>query len=319
MKKAPVIFYLLGNFLLFVQGTKAQDSIRANNADTTIINIQDSLKAFEAEFDSLFPPKKSHIKLEVGYLSNNVYFGRKDSVSTPYIVGQIAYYHKSGLYANAMASYLPTSGEARFDLFTIEAGYMHKFGRFEMQIVANKYFYNSSSYNVESEIEGNVEAAFSYDWNIIAPVVNTTISFSQQNDYSISLGVEHVFGAAHDRLQITPSFMANASTQNYYNEYNKFKKYQRLMKLLAIAGINATISANVQDATKFRLLDYEFSIPISYATKRIAFSFIPVYVIPLNPAAIIYTAKLPNQTIKKKYTEKLTDTFFFQAGVELKF
>lgn len=320
MKKALIIFYFVGNILLPGLEARSQDSSDMSKSDTTIVNIQDSLKAFEAEFDSLFPPKKSHIKVEIGYLSNNVYFGRKDSVATPYITGQLGYYHKSGLYTNVTASYLPTAGQNRFDLFTVEAGYNHRFGDLEMQLAGSKFFYNSNSYNVESEIQETLAAAFAYDWKVITPVVAGTVIFSNlATDYAASFGIEHSFYMANNKLEITASMAANASTQNYYNSYYQLRKYKRLEKLLASLGIKEQIDADIADAEKFKFLDYEFSLPINYSIKKFTVNVTPVYAIPVNPATISFTAKLPNQTITRTYREKLNNSVFFQAGIAYKF
>jgi hypothetical protein len=257
--------------------------------------------------------------VELNFLNNNVYFGRKDSVATPYITPSLAYYHKSGLYLDASASYLPTSGENRIDLFTIAAGYSHKFGNLETQFTASKFFYNSNSYNVESEIEGTIAAAFSYDWDIITPIIIGTAIFGQATDYATSFGLEHTFYIAKNHIDITLSAIANASTQNYYNSYYQLRKYKRLEKLLAKRGITENITAAVADAERFKLLDYELSLPINYSIKKFTFSLNPVYAIPVNPASITFTAKLPNQIITRKYEEKISSSFFFQAGIAYKF
>jgi hypothetical protein len=285
--------------------------------DTTIVNIQDSLKAFEAEFDSLFPPKKSHIKVEIGYLSNNVYFGRKDSVAIPYITGQMGYYHKSGLYTNVTASYLPTAGQNRFDLFTIEAGYNHRFGAVEMQLAGSKFYYNSNSYNVESEIQETFAAAFAYDWKVLTPVLMGTAIFAGTTDYAASFGLEHSFYALKSRLEIIASATANASTQNYYSQYYRYRRYA--IDRFKIP-LSYSIIAEVLDPSVFKVLDYELSLPITYNVKKFTFNFDPLFAIPVNPARLRITRKINNTIIgQKEYQERLNDSFFFQCGIAYKF
>src|SRR5579883_1873354 len=72
----------------------------------------------------------SYFSAGVNYVSNNVYLGRKDSVTIPYISPYVEYHNKTGIYGNLMASYLPVSINGRspdFDLLTLEGGYMHDF------------------------------------------------------------------------------------------------------------------------------------------------------------------------------------------------
>jgi len=322
MKKALFFVVLFGIAFFNPKNAKAQDSSQHKSADSLFVNLQDSLKAFEKELDSLIhPKKKSYLKIEVAFLSNNVYFGRKDSVATPYITPSIGYYHKSGLYFNALVSYLPTSGQNRFDLFTLEAGYQHRFGDFQMQLVGSKFFYNNNSYNVESEIKETFAAAFSFDWKVITPVIMGTLIFGQATDYAGSFGLEHTFYAAKNKLQITPSVVANASTENYYNSYYELRRYaiKRLLlrKLLRRDSVNYTINANVIDASKFKVMDYEVSLPITYSVKKFVFSFTPVYAIPTNASQVHVIIKTASgiQLLNKTYTEKLYNSFFFQAGI----
>lgn len=298
--------------------TIAQDSVHIKTTDSTLNNLQDSLKQFEKELDELLGKKKSYFQVELNFLSNNVFLGRKDSVAIPYITPSVGYYHKSGLYLNALASYLPSSGQNRFDLFTIEGGYAHKFGNFDMQLTGSKFFYSSSSYNVESEIEANAVVALDYNLKFITPVVQGMIIFGPRTDYAASFGLEHSFYAMKNNLTITPSVMANASTQNYYNSYYEFRRYalKRLKKV-----INYTISAKVEDASKFKVLDYELSLPVNYSVKKFTFNITPVYALPVNPSQLHVVIKTASgiQLFNKHYTEKLTDSFFFQASVAYKF
>jgi len=85
-------------------------------------------------------------------------------------------------------------------------------------------------------------------------------------------------------------------------------------------SITYSISANVIDASIFKLLDYEFSLPVSYAFKNFTFSFTPVYAIPTNPAQLHVVIKTLRgiQLLNRTYTEKLYNSFFFQAGIAYK-
>jgi len=320
--------FLLLLICILTPGLKitAQDSVRVKANDSTLLNLQDSLKQFENELDELMQAKKkSYFQIELMFLSNNVFFGRKDSVATPYITPSVGYYHKSGLYINALASYLPVSGQSRFDLFTIEAGYAHKFGNFDVQLTGNKFFYSSSSYNVESEIEADAIAEFDYNFKFITPVIQGMAIFGPRTDYAASFGLEHSFYALKNKLIITPSVIANASTQNYYNSYYELRRYaplrlEKLVRLFRGDSITYSISANVIDASIFKLLDYEFSLPVSYAFKNFTFSFTPVYAIPTNPAQLHVVIKTLRgiQLLNRTYTEKLYNSFFFQAGIAYK-
>src|SRR5579862_4023180 len=104
------------------QQVRAQDSPTIKTTDTIPVREFESLDkktmdSIDRELGALFGIHSSHFRAGIDYLSNNVYFGRKDTVNTPYLTASFGYYHKSGLFINSSASYLTSSGEGRIDLF----------------------------------------------------------------------------------------------------------------------------------------------------------------------------------------------------------
>jgi hypothetical protein len=310
--------------LLFFVYTSAhaqqQDTTKNKYTGLTEAQLKDSLKDFEKEFSDLLFPKKSYFLVGVDYLSNNVYFGRKDSVASPYITPSVGYHHKSGLHINASASYLPVSGQNRFDLFTVNAGYGYKSRHVEFSVNAYQYFFSNSSYNVESEIQQNAIALFGYDFGFIKPVVQGILNFGNKADYGASFGLEHSFYAFDYSLAITPTVTANGSTQNYYNSYYKLRRYAGTRRKRLI-GRGYSVSAYVENASQFKILDYEISMPVSYIYKKFTFSFIPTYVIPQHPSVVDVNIKtlVTNITFYGRYKEKLNNSFFGNLGVAYKF
>src|SRR5579863_8639251 len=217
MKNMRRLICLCSLSFFFYTIVAAQDSAKNKINELTEAELRDSLKDFEKEFSDLFYPKKSYFRVGVDYLSDNVYFGRKDSVASPYITPTIGYYHKSGFHINASGSYLAVSGNSRFDLFTIDAGYGFHSRKVEVSANVIQYFYNNDSYNVESEIKQNAILLFGYDFGFVKPVIMGIFNFGKKADYGGNFGLEHSFFAMDDKLSITPTVSTNASTQNYYN------------------------------------------------------------------------------------------------------
>ena len=265
-------------------------------------------------------PVKSYFSAGISYLSNSVYNGRKDSVATPYITPTIGYYDKSGFFIDGSLSYLARAGSSRIDLFNIEAGYDFYIGSFDGEVSANKSFYNSSSTNVQSEITGSVMASGGYDFTYIKPTFEAAINFGSKSDYVFNFGLEHTFYAAKDQLQITPTVRANGSTQNYYGSYYNKRKVGGKKKN---GGITYDVTATVEDASKYKLLDYEFSLPLSYTiNKKFTLSLVPAYVLPLNPALInveLKPASGTGATINRTQTEVISNTFYCSFGLSYKF
>jgi len=108
--------------------------------------------------------EKSYFKADINYLSNLVYLGRKDSITTPYITSSIGYYHPSGFYASAAVFYIRPKPYQGIDLYTLDAGYDFKINDlFSGSVYAEKYFYNNSSNSIKSNISGMFDAALQAD------------------------------------------------------------------------------------------------------------------------------------------------------------
>ena len=276
------------------------------------------LHAAQAQDDSTADatPAKSYGKISLNYLTNSVYNGRKDSLNTPYLTPTIGYYAKSGFFADGSLSYLTRTGSDGIDLATIEMGYDFTIKDFDGEIMGSKFFYNSNSTNTKSEISSSLSASAGYDFGFIHPTLHGSLSFGKSTDYAVAFSLDHAFSVADDKLAITPSFLLNASTQNYYGSYYNSRRYAKLRK-----KVYYDISADVTDASRFKLLDYEFSVPIDYTVNKFTFSIVPSYAIPVNPAVITVNIKpsATSATISKTNTEKTENTFYASFEVSFKF
>jgi hypothetical protein len=90
--KNYLIFYILA--FLFVNPFQAlyAQSHPVNTSISRVTGVQTDTLSLQAK-----PGKKqeSYFETGVGYQSNDVYFGRKDSSALPYITPVLSYYHKS--------------------------------------------------------------------------------------------------------------------------------------------------------------------------------------------------------------------------------
>lgn len=285
------------------------------------LQAQEKSDSTHEDLDSIHEkPARSYFEIGVSYLSDNVYFGRKDSAKIPYISPTIGYYAKSGFYINGSFSYIPTSGENRIDAFILETGWDFSIGDFDGEINATKNFYNSTSTNVKSEISGSIGATAGYDFGFIKPSAQGTLAFGTNfTDYSLTLGLEHTFEVVPEKFEFTPSFFFNESTQNYYGSYYSKRRYTK-RKTKAGVPITYKVSADLTDVSKFKPMDYEFTLPIDYTVKKFTFTFTPSYTIPVNPNTVNLVLT-PNvgPTISKTFTETLSNTFFFSLGITCKF
>ena len=319
MRKRFVFGFLCSLILLLGEKCAAQDSVLHRGKDSSRTKIEGVLsdkqmKELQRSLDSLLVPARSYFQGGINYLSNNVYLGRKDTVNMPYITANVAYYHKSGLYLNTSFSYLPNSDPGRIDLITVEGGYNFKKGKFDGEFSAAKFFFSSLSNNVKADLKGSLAFLAGYDLGFIKPVVTPTLNISNKLDFTLSTGIEHTFYSEDNDFDITPEFTMNGSTQNYYNSYYRNRKFKVKKKKVTVIE-KGTVSGVVLDASQFKILDYEFTLPANYTYKKFTFNFTPTYAIPVNPAVVSITRQIANQaptTVTRN--EKIGNSFFWQAG-----
>ena len=261
------------------------------------------IKKTKPAIDSVTQKQSSGFKFSTSYLTNSVYNGRQDSLVTPYLTPSLGYYDASGFYAEASLSYLASS-QSRIDLVTIEAGYDFSLSkRLTGEVYGSKLFYNKNSTAVMSQIQAITGGSLSYDAGFLSFSVGSDIAFSKATDILANYGVSHPFllGSDSSLWTIEPSFKSNFGSQNFYDQQKKAKK----------KGVGTTIVTS--GSTSFVVLDYEFSLPVSYDGKTWGFSFTPTYAIPQNPISL----SKPNGTVVLK--EKLSNVFYAEFSVYFKF
>ena len=262
--------------------------------------------------------KTSYGQIGIKYLSNNVYLGRKDSTVVPYITPSLSYYNKAGFYITGSFSWLPVAGQSRIDVIAIEGGYDFSIkDKFDGGLYAGKYFYNSGSYAVNAAIGTGIGLYGDYNFGPISFNSGLSVDLGDNTDFVVEGGLSHSFSSANDKLEITPGAKFNAGTQNYYNNY--YKSGHAAASGAAGHGHgrgrgnsnppvpSTTTTTYILEASQFKLLDFEFSLPVNYTANKFKFSFTPTYVIPVNPATLAV-----DQTLVK---EKLSSSFIAQLEI----
>ena len=322
MKIILVILTISASFVFLPPNGYSQsisDSITASIKDSTIGKSDSSSNQTDRLLVADKVNRKSYFLLGINYINDNVYLGRKDSTAINYYTPTVAYYHKSGFYAQFSMGYLLNSFESRVDLFTFEAGYEFIKGNYDGAFSATKFFYNSQSTNVNAEIKSSLSYSNGYDFGFIRPSLEGTLNLGSKADIAVGFGTEHSFDAFDEALEIIPKILVNAGTQNFYNDYYRKRRYTIKRKGQKPTPGVAAIVGEVVDPNKFKVLDYEASMELNYTVGKWTFNFLPTYAIPVNPSTINIAATLQNGTvIKRTKTEELSNTFYWNLGFTVK-
>lgn len=293
--------------------------------------------------DSTLQKKENHsyFKARLGYLSNNVYNGRKDSLVIPYITPTLEYFHKSGLFAKVSASYLASSYAQRIDLYQVEAGYQFMMNNsFSGSIGASKPFYNTSSVSVQSETMGMLNGGFSWDianaisLNMTAGYIFTT--GTADKFFNAALSHEFVFGK-NDEWSIEPAATVNFSTQNYYEQYANNRRFKmgkikkRKDPTITNTGnqrIVETTTITTLNANKLSMMDSELSLSLYHDAGKWSWFATPIFAIPTNAATYVTTIDtdktllngITTHSSRSEFsTETISNTFYIEAGVSYRF
>ena len=260
----------------------------------------------------------SYVSLAVNFISDAVFFGRKDSISAPYLYPSLTYNHKSGLYTSGSFSYLTKSDQNRIDLFLISGGYQFTSKKFDGDISLTKYFFNDDSYNVISEVEADISGLFSYDFEVLNLALASSMYFNSNSssDFLLALEASHDFVSNNEKFQISPTSGIYLGSQNFYEQYyinNRFGNGQRQGKGQGNSGTGDVTTTNIimDESKKFKVLAIELSMPMWYVHESLIFTFLPAYVFPQNPSTLTVDTEV--------YEEDLKDIFYFVLGVSYRF
>ncbi len=270
----------------------------------------------------------SYFKLETSYLTNSVYFGRKDSLTLPYITPVLSYYHKSGLYASVYIGYLNTKEDKGIDYYSFDFGYeFNVIDKLTANVYGNKTFNSDGSNRVNGNINGSLNANLTYDFNLVELSTELNTYFSTKTDFAFFSSINHAFylGKENRQWTINPTALVNFSTLNFYEGYTSGKVGRKQLMNPIIVSVIATTTV---ENNKMTLMNYELSLPISFETKRFGFYITPTYSIPhkaINTKTVIVATrkngtKSINTVNSTPYSERyLEKTFYGEIGIYVKF
>ena len=259
----------------------------------------------------------SYVSVDMNFISDAVFMGRKDSISNPYLYPSVTYHHKSGFYGTGSLSYLTKADEGRVDLFLITAGFDFSIKKLDGDISITKYFFNEDSYNVISEVEADITAQLVYDFNVVNLGIASSLYFNSNgnSDVFLSSEVSHDFVSNNEKFQISPTAGLYLGSQNFYEQYYINNRFGNGRGQQGQGNNNLTqtpaTNINLSESEKFGLMAIEFSLPIWYVKEPWLFSFLPAYVLPQNPATITVDDVV--------FEEDLENAFYWIFGIAYQF
>jgi hypothetical protein len=229
----------------------------------------------------------SSFRVSLNYLSNSVFMGRTDSVTTPSIIPGIKYTLKSGIYFSGSLYYLPTKNTKNLDGGGLTAGYDKNItDDLSAGASYSRQFFRASSTQITSSVRNSFDINFDYDAGyFLSPSLSAIYNINKQgvaNEFFASLDLSHDFikksiFTDKDLLLISPTF---------------------------------TVSAGADYTGAYAVLNYEIAAPCIYKAGHFIFQIAPTYSIP--------ESQLPADVTAVKPSNK-SSVFYFMTGVSWKF
>lgn len=218
--------------------------------------------------------KKTTFTVGTSYLPKLHFYGRTDSLKSTALAPSALLQFGNGIYLSSTVIFL-NNKQIPMQYGATIAGAGYRFGKTKGiagSVYGDLFFYANKDL-VQSSQKGQAGYTLSYLNPVININNNSSVIFSDNNDFFTSLGVDHPFRFVTGKsvFVVIPSFNANGGTQNFTNTYYKTRN---------INGIPIPPEQVTETSKRFSLLSYELSVPVVFVHNKLALSLTPGYVIP---------------------------------------
>jgi hypothetical protein len=232
--------------------------------------------AIQAQSDSA--DTKTQFKLGVYYNSHLNYYGRTDSLKSSGVFPMAELVFGNGVYINAAPVFVNNALVSFEYAGTVAtAGYrFNSKNKFTGNIYVVKPIYKDNSELVQSALKAQFTSQFTWLNKIINVTGGADLKLSDNLDYGATAGIDHIFRFEPGRgvvLVLDPSANINAGTQRFSKTYYKKSSF------LFFPGVEQEVTESVN---QFKVLSYEFSMPVVLARGKFQFIANPAYVLPQN-------------------------------------
>jgi hypothetical protein len=169
-------------------------------------------------------PNQTKFSIQSG--NNIVQAGNAMAENILYLRPGIMYYHKSGVYAGASLTYMPTDTTKKpIDNYYLNIGYDIDLGKNFTAGIDYSFSHYFSDKQVASSAAHMIRPYISWDNNIATPTLTPMILLGTTKDYALQLDFTHIFifksiFTDKDKISIPISIGAIGGTSDYTTTYN---------------------------------------------------------------------------------------------------
>jgi len=266
---------------------KAQDADSLFlKTDHSILSYDDSLSIFQL-IDSLLNAEDislgSTLATRLSYNSNVLSAGRTLGIEQFGLSPGIAYYHKSGFYADVSA-FWSKDFEPAYYLTILAAGYIHSFSnKFSVFAGYDRYFYNSEVDDAYIPFKNALTVSPYLDLKRFTFRSDYAYYFGEQTAHrlmpSISVNFEKKGFLKIDKILFAPAAyllfgnetLTEIEIQLPETRFERLRNYYKYGTPYRVVAIEKVV---------FGLMNYAFSFPLTVSYKNWSFNFSYTYTIP---------------------------------------
>lgn len=225
---------------------------------------------------------RAQFKIGIYYNSNLNYFGRTDSLRSRGIFPLAELWIGKGFYITAAPVFVSNAvSKLEYAGTVATAGY--KFNKND-KFIANTFFvkpiYKNNTSLVQSALIGQLGSNLTWMNKVINITAGADLKWSDNLDYGATAGADHIFRLKTGKgivMVLDPSAYVFAGTQRFSKTYYKQSGF------LFLPGPQQEVTEQV---SQFKILSYEFSMPVVIAKGKFQLIINPAYVVPLNLVVI---------------------------------
>lgn len=247
-----------------------------------IFDLIDSLLRLDA---SLASTERSQLAVRLGYNSNITSDNRTFNIAQFGLAPGIAYYHKSGAYAD-VSSYWSQEFNPNFYLTVTSAGYMHTFSkRYSILAEYSHYFYNQpSDSTVSVPYTNNIGVSNYFDFKPVMLRLDYYLYFGERTAHrimpNIGLNLTKRNWLGLDRVLFFPSVGVIFGSELVTEYFNYSPAKTRLILLYNQLYSRNVLPYGTNEHTEFGIMNYGFTLPLSVVEKDWAFLVSYTYNMP---------------------------------------
>jgi hypothetical protein len=225
----------------------------------------------------------SQLALRLGYNSNITSDNRTFNISQFGLAPGVSYYHKSGAYAD-LTSYWSTEFDPNFYLTVTSLGYLHTFGKhYSLLTEYSHYFYNQpSDSTVSIPYTNNIGVSNYFEFKPVMLRLDYYLFFGERTAHrlmpSLGLNLVKTNFLGFDRVMFFPAFSVLFGSE----EVTTYGLYPNtLFRILWNRNHVRKLPLYYEEVrNEFGVMNYGFTLPLSFTKKNWSFLLSYVYNIP---------------------------------------